>query len=93
VRTCPTWLGELLLTKPEECRAEIRRGLEVYGGNVMRTARALGVSRTFFWYCLRRLDMGKVPAEQRKRWAERFKVTVPDAASAKTEDADDARAD
>jgi hypothetical protein len=93
MKACSTWLGELLHTKPEECRAEIRRGLEVYGGNVMRTARSLGVSRPFFWYCLRKLDMGKVPVEQRKRWADRFKVTVSDAASEETEGVSDARAD
>ncbi len=71
----PTWLGELLVNEPEECRAEILRGLQTYGGNVTATAKALGVSRPFFWHCLRRLGMNKVPEEQRRRWAERFRVT------------------
>lgn len=85
MRTCPTWLGGLLQSTPDECKREIERGLSTYGGNVSKTARALGVSRPFFWYCLRKLGMGKVPAEQRRRWAERFKVTLPRAASERTE--------
>lgn len=76
-----SWLGSLLRATPEECRREIAHGLSIYGGNVTKTAAYLQVSRPFLWFCLRRLKMDKVPEEQRKRWAERFKIT----ASEKTE--------
>lgn len=73
--TCATWLGELLVNEPEECRAWITMMLEKYVGNVSETARALEVSRPFLWYCMRKLQMNKVPAQIRDRWRARFRIT------------------
>ena len=55
-------------------RAAVRAVLESEYGNVTRAAAQLGICRQSFWEQLRRLDMGRVPAEIRARIARTFVV-------------------
>lgn len=63
-------------TDPKKCKRLILDTLWDHGGNVWRSARALGISRAFLWYLLRKHDMRKVPEQVREQFRTRYKVKM-----------------
>lgn len=68
-------LTEIQRSNPAEFPAHMRMLLERTAGHVTKAAALAGVSRPYFWWWLRRLNMNTVPTEIRR--AARARFTLP----------------
>lgn len=63
-----------LARDPEMLREYLMRTLYRTAGQVTRAAQSIGVSRPFFWYYLRKLQMNDVPRLIRLESKQRFRL-------------------
>ena len=59
----------------DDAKARMRRLMVKHAGHSAEAARELGISRMELSRRLRKLGMGKLPAEERARAAKRFRLT------------------
>lgn len=70
-------MTELFREDPVELRRTILSALRRTAGSPRKTARLLGVSYTYFWWMLTRLEMRAVPREVYAEMHERFRLLPP----------------
>lgn len=57
---------EITRMNPSDQEREIRHAIAKAAGSPLHAARILGISRSYFWYLLRKLNLGGVPAMVRR---------------------------
>jgi transcriptional regulator of acetoin/glycerol metabolism len=67
-------LTEIARQSPEEVEAHFRMLLTRARGKVAAAARLAGVSRPYFWWLMKRRNLGHLPGEVRRHLNDRFRL-------------------